>query len=114
MLPVCNTEESVLSSTPVTPVILYAAATLITSIQRKRLSGLQTQAVERKTNSILLDPSHPLHGCFELLPSGRRYRVPLAKSFTPKADTHTTSFLHKHHVHTIRENRLPSIKDNVF
>jgi hypothetical protein len=70
--------------------------------------------VERKTDSILLDPSHPLHGCFELLPSGRRYRVPLAKSFTPKADTHTTSFLHKHHVHTIRENRLPSIKDNVF
>ena len=42
-------------------------ANKITSIQQKQLSDLHTQAVERKTNSILLDPSHPLHGCFELL-----------------------------------------------
>ena len=69
-------------------------ASKITSIQQKQLSDLHTQAVERKTNSILLDPSHPLHGCFELLPSGRRYRVPLAKKILD-----TKSFiLHTHNI----------------
>jgi hypothetical protein len=62
--------------------------------------------VERKINSILLDPSHPLHGCFELLPSGRRYRVPLdkkslyTKSFIPKAiHTHNILLTKAPHTH---------------
>ena len=81
-------------------------ASKITSIQQKQLSDLHTQAVERKTNSILLDPSHPLHGCFELLPSGRRYRGPLAKrslstrSFIPKAiHTHNIILTQAPHTH---------------
>ena len=81
------------------PARIIKQASKITSIQQKQLSDLHTQAVERKTNSILLDPCHSLHGCFELLPSSRRYRVPLAKtslytkSFIPKAiHTHATYF----------------------
>ena len=33
-------------------------------IRQKELNNLYIQTVERKTNSILLDPSHPLHPCF--------------------------------------------------
>ena len=92
-------------------------ASKITSIQQKQLSDLHTQAVERKTNSILLDPSHPLHGCFELLPSGRRYRVPLAKNIARYKILHTQGNTHRQHTsdtsttYTQLENRLPSIKD---
>ena len=56
-----------------------------------QLSDLYHQAVTRKSFDILLDKTHPLNSEFEMLPSGRRLKVPLArknvykKSFVPSA-----------------------------
>ena len=58
---------------------------------QKSLDDLYRTAVQRKALSIINDETHPLHTEFELLPSGRRYRVPLARkkiyksSFIPNA-----------------------------
>ena len=55
------------------------------------LEVLHTSRCLRKANSILKDPSHPGHGHFKLLPSGKRYSVHpastnrLRDSFYPKA-----------------------------
>ena len=49
--------------------------------------------IKKKANTIVADQSHPLHACFEKLPSGRRFRVPRCKknlykkSFVPSAIT---------------------------
>ena len=59
--------------------------------QQKQLPDLYHQAVYRKARKIRLDPTHPLHNSFQLLPSRRRLRAPLAKrnlykrSFIPSA-----------------------------
>lgn len=61
--------------------------------QQRPLDSLYNAAAQRKALSIIRDETHPLHSEFELLPSGRRYRVPLAKkkiyrgSFIPNAIT---------------------------
>ena len=45
----------------------------------------------KKSRSIINDPTHPLHSCFEIMPSGKRYRTPAFKrqlynkSFIPSA-----------------------------
>lgn len=55
------------------------------------LSDLYIVAVKRKASAIVTDSAHPLHSSFDLLPSGRRFKVPLAKkakykkSFIPTA-----------------------------
>ena len=55
------------------------------------LADLYSSRCLRKAQSIVEDPSHPGHGNLEMLPSGRRYRVPLTKttrlknSFYPRA-----------------------------
>ncbi|XDV35077.1 hypothetical protein PO909_005118, partial [Leuciscus waleckii] len=46
--------------------------------QQKSLDVLYSTALYRKALSIIGDKKHPLHIEFELLPSGRRHRVPLA------------------------------------
>ena len=57
----------------------------------KDLGELYTQALRRKSSSILNDQSHPLNNEFQYLPSGRRLLVPRArrnlfkKSFIPSA-----------------------------
>ncbi len=43
------------------------------------LSDLFTVALKRKAFVIVGDSSHPLYRSFQLLPSGRRYKVPLVK-----------------------------------
>ncbi len=43
------------------------------------LSDLFTVALKRKAFAIVRDSSHPLYSSFQLLPSGRRYKVPLVK-----------------------------------
>ena len=49
------------------------------------------QAISKKSRSIINDPTHPLHSCFEIMPSGKRYRTPafkrqlFNKSFIPSA-----------------------------
>ncbi len=56
-----------------------------------QLTQLYVERTKKKTRVILADGSHPLFSQFELLKSGRRYRVPLAKknvfkkSFIPNA-----------------------------
>jgi len=55
------------------------------------LTNLYTNSVRRKALSITSDTTHPMYGHFELLPSGRRFRMPLARknvfkrSFLPSA-----------------------------
>jgi len=56
-----------------------------------RLVDLYNCAVKRKVDSIVTDPSHPLFSSLQLMPSGGRFRAPLAKkkayrnSFIPSA-----------------------------
>ena len=76
-------------------------ASKLIGLPQKELKDLYIQTMERKSNSILSDPSHPLHPSFDLLPSGRRFRVPFArkaiykKSFIPIAihtqNTHSSN-----------------------
>ncbi|KAL0194548.1 hypothetical protein M9458_008120 [Cirrhinus mrigala] len=55
------------------------------------LQELYTSRVRKRAQKITLDPSHPSHPLFELLPSGRRYRAPNIRttrrmnSFFPQA-----------------------------
>ena len=44
------------------------------------LESLGTRQVQRVASSITNDDSHPLHGEFQLLPSGRRFTVPRGKT----------------------------------
>jgi hypothetical protein len=66
-------------------------ASKIIGRQQRQLSDLHQLFVKRKACKIRLDPSHPLHDSFELLPSKRRLRAPLARrnlyrrSFLPSA-----------------------------
>ena len=68
-------------------------AAKITGSPHTPLSELYSRSVIRKANLITADHSHPLHHSFQLLPSGRRFNVPLArkniykKSFIPSAIT---------------------------
>jgi hypothetical protein len=63
----------------------------IVGFQQRQLSDLHQLFVKRKAKKIWLDPTHPLHDQFELLPSKRRLRAPLARrnlykrSFMPSA-----------------------------
>jgi len=65
----------------------------IIGLEQKPLSGLYELFVKRKARKIVNDPTHPLHDAFQMLPSGRRFRAPLAKrnlykrSFLPTAIT---------------------------
>ncbi|KAL0153228.1 hypothetical protein M9458_051469, partial [Cirrhinus mrigala] len=55
------------------------------------LQDLYSSRVSKRVSKIILDPSHPAHFLFELLPSGRRYRARTTKtarhrkSFFPQA-----------------------------
>ena len=63
----------------------------LTGEPQKQLCSIFDRAVVRKAGKIAGDVSHPLNSAFELLPSGRRFRVPKAsrnifkKSFIPCA-----------------------------
>ena len=70
-------------------------ASKITGTTQSSLSDLHTQAVSYKATSIIHDPSHPLHNSFPLLPSGRHYRVPLARTNLVKKIIHP--ICHQHH-----------------
>ncbi len=47
----------------------------IIGITLPTLQELYSSRVSKRTGKITLDPSHPAHSLFELLPSGRRYRA---------------------------------------
>ena len=61
------------------------------NFKQKSLYDLYQQAISEKSRSIINDPTHPLHSCFEIMPSGKRYRTPAFKrqlynkSFIPYA-----------------------------
>ena len=61
------------------------------NLKHKSLNDLYQQAISKKSRSIINDPTHPLHSCFEIMPSGKRYRTPAFKrqlynkSFIPSA-----------------------------
>ena len=46
------------------------------------LTDLYNMAVRRKARAIVADKSHPLSEYFKILPSGRRYKSPIAKKNT--------------------------------
>ncbi len=58
------------------------------------LQELYTSRVRKRAKKVTLNPSHPAHSLFELLPSGRRYRSLSIKtaryknSFFPQAVSH--------------------------
>ncbi|KAI2666636.1 putative RNA-directed DNA polymerase from transposon BS [Labeo rohita] len=70
------------------------AAERIIGIPLPNLHDLYTSRVRKRAKKITLDPSHPAHSLFELLPSGRRYRALCTKtarhknSFFPQAISH--------------------------
>lgn len=72
--------------------IINIASKIILDPQRQ-LVELYTNQTRRKASQIVQDSTHPLQHEFEKLPSGRRYRVPIAtrniikKSFIPSAVT---------------------------
>jgi Domain of unknown function (DUF1891) len=80
---------SVKDRTRLTRVVKLASK--IIGRQQRQLSDLHHLFIKRKANKIWLDPTHPLHNSFELLPSKRRLRAPLARrnlykrSFLPTA-----------------------------
>ncbi len=49
------------------------------------LQELYLSRVSKRAGKITLDPAHPAHSLFELLPSGRRYRARHRNSFFPQA-----------------------------
>ncbi len=60
------------------------------------LQELYTSRVRKRAQKVTLDPSHPAHSLFVLLPSGRRYRSLSTKtarhknSFFPRPEQHIT------------------------
>ena len=66
-------------------------ATKITKMAQPSLQSIYNLRVHRRAASIIKDPTHPQHGLFTLLPSGRRYRsvkcrtTRLKNSFFPTA-----------------------------
>ena len=66
-------------------------ATKLINLKQKSLNDLYQQASSKKSRSIINNPTHPLHSCFEIMPSGKRYRTPAFKrqlynkSFIPSA-----------------------------
>lgn len=69
---------------------VVSIASKIVGKPQKQLTNLYTDRLKRKARRIVADATHPLCNQFELLKSGKRYRVPLAKgifrkSFIPNA-----------------------------
>ncbi len=57
------------------------------------LLELYSSRVSKRTDKITLDPSHPAHSLFELLPSGRHYRA-----LSTRTTRHRNSFFLKHSI----------------
>ncbi len=60
---------------------------LLRGLSLPSLQELYTSRVKKRAKKVILDPSHPAHALFELLPSGRRYR-----SLSTKTARHKNSF----------------------
>ena len=66
-------------------------ASKIVGKQQEEINSIYQRSIRKKAASIVLDNLHPLNTQFEILPSGKRYRVPrcrkniFKKSFIPSA-----------------------------
>ena len=66
-------------------------ASKVIGLKQNTLSDLYTKCMVKKSKYIIKDKKHPLHKCFELLPSGKRFKVPswnrkiYRSSFMPSA-----------------------------
>lgn len=56
--------------------LMQTAWKIIGVRQHPSLQSTYEQAVRRQANKIITDPSHALHTEYQLLPAGRRFRVP--------------------------------------
>lgn len=56
--------------------LIHAAGKIIGVKEHFSSQSIYEQATLQQANKIVCDPSHILHGEYELLPSGRRFRVP--------------------------------------
>ena len=54
-------------------------ATKLINLKQKSRNDLYQQAISEKSRSIINDPNHPLHSCYEIMPSGKRRRTPAFK-----------------------------------
>ena len=67
----------------------FNTASKVTGRSQIPLSDVDAKAMKRKASQIIADAAHPLHALIRRLPSGRRFRIPLArknsykKSFIP-------------------------------
>ena len=68
---------------------ITAQASKIIGSPQTPLSHLYERSVITKAILITEEPSHPLHSSFTLLPSGRRYKVPLARKSIYKKIIHS-------------------------
>ena len=59
--------------------LMHTAWKIIGVKNHSSLQSIFEQATLRQANRIISDPSHVLHDEYELLPSGRRFRVPRCK-----------------------------------
>ncbi len=72
----------------------FRTAKMIIGAPLPSLQELYTSTVRKRVKKVTLDPSHPAHSLFELLPSDRRYRALSTKtarhknSFYPQAISH--------------------------
>ena len=53
---------------------IISTASRVIGEQLPTLESIYRQRLKKRSYKIVEDPSHPAHGLFELLPSGRRYR----------------------------------------
>jgi hypothetical protein len=59
--------------------MLRRSITIASKVLGVKQTGMDEIRALRKAHKIILDPSHPLFLDFEILPSGRRYRVTLSR-----------------------------------
>lgn len=64
---------------------IVSMASKIVGKPQKPLCQIYTDRTRNKARKITVDSTHPLSSEFELLKSGRRFRVPLAKSYLKKS-----------------------------
>ena len=56
----------------------------VVGVRQKSMQELYECRIEKKGNAIVQDSSHILSQYFELMPSGRRFRVPSARTIRMK------------------------------
>ena len=64
--------------------IVYALCSKVVGVKQKSMPELYECRIVKKGNAIVQDSSHILSQYFEMMPSGRRFRVPTARTVRMK------------------------------